>query len=1637
MPVPLTPPYLQFLDANGAPLAYGTITTYQATTSTLKATYTDVSGATNAPNPIQLNASGIPQTGNGMIFIQGAYRIVVKDQNGNVIDDQPNITSFTNVSATDSPFFQSFSGNGSQTSFTLSTDLGTDPKALMVFVSSPSAGFFQSFSGTGSQTAFTLNTDKGTDSTSLLVFIYDSSLGDKQGYQLINPSAYTVNGTSLTFTTAPVTGANNIYVAQPTQQNTTGISGYIDPSLYTLNGTSLTFATAPVTGTNNIKVTCPSSLVGAAAASAAAADLSATASATSATASASSATAAASSATAAASSATAAASSATSASGSATTATTQASNAATSATNAATSATAAAASAAQAAGQLIGTSTTSNTIGTGSLTFTTQTGLAIAVGSFIVIANTPTPANYIHGQVTAYNSGTGSLTVNSLDSGGSGTFTAWTITLSGPSGTGNVNSGANLTNNTLIKGSNGTTGVQTTGISVDSSNNVSGVGTIASGTVSATNTSAGASVVGLGLFNRSDTNLTGIRIDLQPVNNPTSGTRSAQIEAVQNGNTNYIDLNYWNSNAGIPTKNWTMGYVGDLKAVGATAAASPAAGDVNAKRLLVNGTAVVSSPFAASYASAQTSYTNAGTFTLTHGLGGIPSLVQTTLVCQTGQASYTAGDVVLAALGGANGADYGYSATLTSTSIIVRISGNGFVLPDKTTGTETALTAANWKLVFKAWLQMASITHKKTDTIPNWTQAQLDQQIALGNYPQGTTLADIVLPSDWNDAHDFTGLQDTLVSGANIKTINGSDILGAGDLMVAATPGGSSGNVQVNISGSFYGDNNLNYDNIFKRLGIQVSNPLVPFHADSLIPQTITAPSAINYALTLDPAIDAPTSASAAMVTIGNGNTAGLSYSQVDDPSYLYTANGTTSISIYIIPYKIIQGTSYYAVYGSPITPTDNSDGQQCGFQYNWTAVDADGYILVSSGSATGGNPNWTKDVGNVTSFLDDGTISASDPIPTSFSTICFPAQNTSYADPNSGSGTFTADGSGQIANGSDWQVYVYGYASIYGQNYFSSSPYVIDLGTDPNDGNPYAASGSFTGGAYPNYVAILYIGGSPVAGQDLGGGTSFYITNGAVPSVSPAISSYAGTTWTHGAYGKIVSPSVKYSISNFSYSVNDTNPDTGFIFVHSLSGFGNATNLKIIEDAPSSRGYGNFYDGATATTIYQYNTTLGDATVTPSTIGFQATGQTVNYDFYATTSLYGTNLFSTATTEPVVYPNDSLYYVVTFSGTLPSGCTLRVNKETVGWKDYANFSTIQDDTTVSWTGSSTITPTGAYVPTGILNWDSRNLASGQPPVRIIDHSTALVPGMVMAAYYGGLGSYQAAWGYSANQNFVFDSYNHGVEIGAFGTPDYILQPTSAKFNVNGNSSLTTYFYGSGSGSPTMLFMNPNVNTAYFGNPSLNYDPFSSVAIQPYGTDTGLTFYPNPNVSPNYLMWAVNNSSSTILAAVDGNGNMSIGRGISGDARLEIEAGNSNIAQIKFKDSAALPTYTKAGTLVYTSTLNLSAGGLYLFDNALNRHQFVMSLSTGTSGEFWYSDSLGNPIAGGGLITNGSSQISIGSAYNLLIAGGAAISSNKDLTMGVNSRILGNFRPRILSSIYPRKTDRTSGLRTAQRTDAQ
>jgi hypothetical protein len=109
------------------------------------------------------------------------------------------------------------------------------------------------------------------------------------------------------------------------------------------------------------------------------------------------------------------------------------------------------------------TSTTSLAIGTGSKTLAVQAGKAFAANQYVVIYETSNVANAMLAQITSY-SGT-SLVVNSVATGGSGTFTDWSIVLTNsaagagiqpPVGSGNVTGPGSATAGHLATFADGT-----------------------------------------------------------------------------------------------------------------------------------------------------------------------------------------------------------------------------------------------------------------------------------------------------------------------------------------------------------------------------------------------------------------------------------------------------------------------------------------------------------------------------------------------------------------------------------------------------------------------------------------------------------------------------------------------------------------------------------------------------------------------------------------------------------------------------------------------------------------------------------------------------------------------------------------------------------------------------------------------------------------------------------------------------------------------------------------------------------------------------------------------------------------------------------------------------------------------------
>jgi len=296
MAVLLTPPFLQFLDADGAPLSGGKIYSYAAGTTSKKATYTDESGLIQNTNPIILDAAG-----RAVVFIQGAYRFDTYDAAGSLIRSVDNVTSFATLSSSGSAVFDVFSGNGTQKTFTLSKTLGTDSNSIQVFISTPVQSYIDNgdfasdaiwSKGTGWTIAAGVATATGAISTAISQTATNTVTAGK-AYRVtytITRSAGglipSVGGNSGTERTASGT-YNEIIIAGSTQTlSFTGnaFTGTLDnvtienidtvgfqiqnPSTYTLSGTSLVFATAPASGSSNIYVCSATDLVGAASAAA-------------------------------------------------------------------------------------------------------------------------------------------------------------------------------------------------------------------------------------------------------------------------------------------------------------------------------------------------------------------------------------------------------------------------------------------------------------------------------------------------------------------------------------------------------------------------------------------------------------------------------------------------------------------------------------------------------------------------------------------------------------------------------------------------------------------------------------------------------------------------------------------------------------------------------------------------------------------------------------------------------------------------------------------------------------------------------------------------------------------------------------------------------------------------------------------------------------------------------------------------------------------------------------------------------------------------------------------------------------------------------------------------------------------------
>lgn len=107
-----------------------------------------------------------------------------------------------------------------------------------------------------------------------------------------------------------------------------------------------------------------------------------------------------------------------------------------------------------------------------------------------------------------------------------------------------------------------------------------------------------------------------------------------------------------------------------------------------------------------SFTSSEQTITSAGQLVLAHSLSSIPVIVQYRIINKTAEGNYSIGDeVIVDMVNSSNGTDNYSNATVDSTNITIRLSSNSAVFPvtNKTTGAIFGITAANWKLVVRAF----------------------------------------------------------------------------------------------------------------------------------------------------------------------------------------------------------------------------------------------------------------------------------------------------------------------------------------------------------------------------------------------------------------------------------------------------------------------------------------------------------------------------------------------------------------------------------------------------------------------------------------------------------------------------------------------------------------------------------------------------------------------------------------------------------------------------------------------------------------------------------------------------------------------------------------------------------------------
>lgn len=234
MPVLMTEPYMQFLDSSGDPLANGLVYTYETTTTTNKATFTDQSGLHQNKNPVELD-----DTGRAEIWLSGTYTFVVKDSAGNTIDTTDDVTVF----GTSSGGVEDITGDytdativaGDSVIFSDVDDSGTTKRDTVQGVLDLMTG------GLVLLSAQTAATDATIDFTSVITATYDVYILEMSNVVMSNDAVDVSIRTSTDNTTFDSGAGNYAHCAVDgidTGTTITGTNSASETSINSINGSS-------------------------------------------------------------------------------------------------------------------------------------------------------------------------------------------------------------------------------------------------------------------------------------------------------------------------------------------------------------------------------------------------------------------------------------------------------------------------------------------------------------------------------------------------------------------------------------------------------------------------------------------------------------------------------------------------------------------------------------------------------------------------------------------------------------------------------------------------------------------------------------------------------------------------------------------------------------------------------------------------------------------------------------------------------------------------------------------------------------------------------------------------------------------------------------------------------------------------------------------------------------------------------------------------------------------------------------------------------------------------------------------------------------------------------------------------------